>query len=125
MPRILIVDDNELYCEALRDALIMDGFAVDVASSGLMAIESVQRSLPDAILLDLLLADGDGESLAAQLEAAGNQAPIILLSASVQAASAAKRMSAAGFLTKPFPVPKLIELVRHVSSADLGASALA
>jgi DNA-binding response OmpR family regulator len=115
MARILIVDDNEAYCEALRDALVADHFQVEVAPSGQRALASVRRHPPDAILLDLMIEDIDGESLALQFAQEGVTAPIIVISANTSVAATARRMKAAAWLTKPFNLPGLIDLIGTVA----------
>jgi two-component system OmpR family response regulator len=116
MRRVLIVDDNEAYCEALRDALLTDGFAVEVACTGAEAIQSIRASLPDAVILDLMIADIDGETLAEQLGNEGVAVPFIVVSANLALAATARRMKAAGYMSKPFHLPALLNLLHTVAA---------
>ena len=59
-PHILIVEDNEVAVLQIRTALVEAGMDITVASGGMEAIESVKRTVPDAIILDLMMPEIDG-----------------------------------------------------------------
>mgnify|MGYP001609274821 CR=1 FL=1 len=60
MNQILIVDDEEFLVRALKDNLESEGYAIESASNGEEAMESIKNKQPDIILLDLLMPKKDG-----------------------------------------------------------------
>ncbi len=75
---ILIVDDDPRLCRALARYLKLEGYAVRTATSGREMRESLATEKPDLVLLDLILPDDDGFSLARELRSISNVAIIIL-----------------------------------------------
>ncbi len=63
MPRILVVDDNEVWRESLSDFLGAQQFEVKMAANGELAIETINQSKPDLIISDLLMPGIDGFEL--------------------------------------------------------------
>ncbi|HET7869425.1 MAG TPA: response regulator, partial [Actinomycetota bacterium] len=63
-PRILVVEDEQAIAEPLAESLQREGFAPEVAPTLAVAREACDRQLPDLILLDVMLPDGDGRDLA-------------------------------------------------------------
>ena len=58
--RILVVDDEQAVRSALRRALSLDGYQVELAANGELAIELVDSRPPDALVLDVLMPGLDG-----------------------------------------------------------------
>lgn len=80
--RILVVDDNPDILANVRDFLSMkDGWAPETASTGLEALERIERSTFDLVILDVGLPDTDGMTLTRRLRASGFTAPILMLTA--------------------------------------------
>ena len=77
-PHVLVVEDNALVTSATRILLEDAGFRVSTAGRLAEADAICQRDVPDAILLDLKLPDGDGLTLLKRLEAAGADSPLVL-----------------------------------------------
>lgn len=77
---ILIVEDEVPMAEALRKKLHNRGYVVTLAHTGNQAIEKIGESSFDAILLDLVLPDGDGFDVLRYLQQAGKKIPTIVLS---------------------------------------------
>ncbi|MCP4678336.1 MAG: response regulator [Deltaproteobacteria bacterium] len=59
-PRILVVEDNDVAAEQIETALTTDGFTVDRAADGQVALNKVKQHLPDGIVLDLMMPRTDG-----------------------------------------------------------------
>ncbi len=80
---ILVVEDNAFSREMLCDWLELQGFAVDSASSLSEALAAVEKSRPDAVLLDVQLGADDGLSLAAwlRLDKTRGHIPVIAVTA--------------------------------------------
>jgi CheY-like chemotaxis protein len=77
--RVLIVDDYRDSAESLGTILKLLGFDVQVATSGLTALESADEIWPDVVLLDLGLPGMDGFEIAKQLRARSDRpAPVLI-----------------------------------------------
>ena len=101
--RVLIVDDAEVFRQAVRELLELRGYAV-VGEAGRMtdAMELVERLTPEAVLLDLRLPDGDGFTLCAALTSARPELAVLLTSAdrTVPDPGRIKAAGARGFVLK-------------------------
>ena len=107
MPKtVLVIDDDRDIREVARTSLeLVGGFMVILADSGKSGVDLAQQARPDAIILDLMMPDLDGQQTLVQLKRLHETAsiPVILLTAKVQA----KRQEfvsqgATGVLVKPF-----------------------
>lgn len=113
---VLIVDDEPMARTLLRLMLVRAGFNVSEAEDGFDALEKVEASQPDIILLDVMMPGMDGFSVCEALRQREETAtlPIIMLSAKTDLDSINKglRVGATKYLTKPIS-PE--ELSRHVN----------
>lgn len=102
--RILIVDDNPDICQALRDLLESQQYAVQSVGSGGAALALVRDQRFAAVVLDLELPDLSGLEVLPRLKASDPTVPVIILTACPGDGnkSAALRDGAAAFLTKPY-----------------------
>jgi len=81
MQKILIVDDDRTFAEAVTIVLEAKGFAVAWAASRAEGMEAVTREHPDLILLDVMMEmPDDGFTMAHDLRKQGNKVPILMLS---------------------------------------------
>jgi CheY-like chemotaxis protein len=108
--RILIVDDEPLICELLRDVLTVEGYEVATAVTGAEALEAVPRFRPNVILVDMLMPGLSGRGVLHAVRRAGVTVPVILISGD----SPARDEGFYGVITKPFD---LITLGRVVAAA--------
>jgi CheY-like chemotaxis protein len=103
---VLVIDDDRDIREVAKTSLeLVGGFAVIVAESGLRGVALAQQARPDAIILDLMMPDFDGQQTLAQLRQVPETAdiPVIMLTAKVQASKLELvSKGAAGVLVKPF-----------------------
>lgn len=79
--RILIVDDEENIGRLYADELSLDGFDVSLANSGESALEAVESTVPDLVVLDIKMEDMSGLDILGQLKQRNRDLPIILNSA--------------------------------------------
>ena len=81
--RILVVDDEPDFCAIVQMNLEKEGFAVELAYSGVEGLEKVQANPPDAIVLDIMMPEMDGYEVCKKLKADEKYAdiPVILLTA--------------------------------------------
>lgn len=111
--KILIVEDDKDIRTLLRDSLHLEGYIVQTAVSISEAQSILEHRLPDILLLDLGLPDGDGEELVRSLRRTQN-IPIIIISARHQEAQKIRLLDAGAddYLTKPFSLPELLARIR-------------
>lgn len=102
--RVLIVEDEAPLAAALAEGLRHDGFTVDTATNGLLALDVVLNRAFDVIVLDLMLPGLAGLDLCARLRDAGVQTPVLVLTARTGENDQlhALRIGADDFLSKPF-----------------------
>lgn len=112
---ILVVDDQLVNLRFLTATLTRQGYKVRPALSGKLAIETVKKSLPDLILLDIMMPGMDGYSVCAQLKElpATHDIPVIFLSALDKPQDKVKAFAAGGvdYITKPFHVNEVVARV--------------
>ncbi|HUY91347.1 MAG TPA: sigma-54 dependent transcriptional regulator [Pirellulales bacterium] len=115
MSRLLIVDDEESICWALRRLAQEEGRDVSVASSAEEAFELAGQTAFDCILLDIRLPGVDGLAAMAQLKQLAPAAPIVVMTAfgSLGTAVEAIRNGAFDYLTKPFDLDRASEVIRR------------
>ncbi|MGF1597161.1 MAG: response regulator transcription factor [Acidimicrobiales bacterium] len=115
MPCVLIVDDDRSIRESLERALRLEGFDVVVAASGEAALEGVDRSAPQVLVLDLGLPGIDGIEVIHRLRGDGNDVPICVLSARDEITDRVVGLEAGAddYLVKPFA---LVELVARLNA---------
>ncbi|MFB9799519.1 response regulator, partial [Streptomonospora salina] len=80
MTRVLVVEDEESYSDALSYMLRKEGFEVAVAQTGTVALEAFDRSGADLVLLDLMLPGLPGTEVCRTLRQKSN-VPVIMLTA--------------------------------------------
>jgi len=110
--KVLVVDDERPLLQVVRDALELDGYAVDTATNGDEAFALVGRERPDLILLDVNMPGVDGWEVLGRLRAAaGPQTPVVVMTAGYDAQDQALASGAQGFLGKPFELEDLLSAV--------------
>ena len=106
---ILVVDDDAPIRRMLTRTLTAEGFEVTAVSDGGAALAAVERSLPDAVVLDVGLPGLDGLAVCRRLRAKGLNVPILLLTARDAVADRVAGLDAGGddYLVKPFASEEL------------------
>ena len=113
--RILIVDDEPALQHLVGEILTQAGYETDAALSCAQALERVRTAAPDAVLLDVMLPDGDGFSLLGQLRRE-RALPVLFLSAREEddARLRGLGLGADDYITKPFLPQELLLRLRAV-----------
>lgn len=113
--RILIVDDEPALQQMLGEILAQAGYRTDSALSCAQALERFRAAPPDAVLLDVMLPDGDGFSLFTALRAV-RDVPVLFLSArdEDEARLQGLGLGADDYITKPFLPQELLLRLRSV-----------
>lgn len=120
---VLVVDDDPDILTALRDLLEFEGFHVECVQTCQEAIHSIERHSYNAVLLDLGLPDGDGQSVLAKLQQSDPSLPVIVLTAapSLDRKVGSLTQGAFAHLTKPYHREEL----RAVLHRAVGMTSLA
>jgi two-component system response regulator MprA len=127
--RILVVDDDRAVRESLRRSLAFNGYQVDLASDGYGALEAVDAQRPDAMVLDVMMPRLDGLEVCRRMRAAGDELPILVLTArdAVSDRVAGLDAGADDYLPKPFALEELLArlraLLRRRTADDIAAAA--
>ncbi len=121
---ILIVDDNLASLDFLTVVLTGHGYQVRVASSGQAALEALRETLPDIVLLDLMMPKMDGYEVCQQLKAheSTRDIPVLFISAQDETMDKVKAFEVGGvdYITKPFGVQEVLARVRtHLVLRDM------
>src|ERR1022692_2223107 len=116
IPRVLVVDDEPNIRELVQVALKFHGCAVSTAANGKEALRQADAVQPDLIVLDVMLPDLDGFEVCRRLRAAGNEVPVIFLTARDTSSDTVTGLAIGGddYVTKPFSVEALVARVRAV-----------
>ena len=106
--RILVVDDDPAILKAVHRGLSGAGFDVTGVATAAEVLPAFQRVRPDVVVLDLVLPDGDGISLCAEIRKLSST-PVIILSAvgDDERKVEALNTGADDYLVKPFSMPEL------------------
>jgi two-component system KDP operon response regulator KdpE len=113
--RILVVDDEERMVRFIRLNLEHDGFQVVEAYRGAAAIENLRSSLPDLILLDVMMPDIDGFEVLHMIRETSS-VPVIMLTAKGEEDDRVRglELGADDYITKPFSPRELVSRVKAV-----------
>jgi DNA-binding response OmpR family regulator len=114
---ILLVEDERKISAYVKRGLEEQGYAVDVAHTGLEALEWAETVIFDLIILDVLLPELDGLSVCRQLRTQGQRVPILMLTAlnTVDDRVAGLDAGADDYLVKPFALKELLARLRAIS----------
>jgi two-component system, OmpR family, response regulator MprA len=124
--RILVVDDDRAVRDSLRRSLEYNGYEVAVANDGVEALARINGLAPDALIVDVMMPRLDGIETTKALRAAGNDLPILVLTArdSVDDRVDGLDAGADDYLAKPFALDELLARVRAMlRRRTLGAQA--
>jgi DNA-binding response OmpR family regulator len=113
---ILLVDDEPSIISLAQMYLERDGFEVESIGDGLAAIETIARIHPALVVLDVMLPGADGFEVCRRVRGAGNQVPIIMLTARDEDIDKilGLELGADDYLTKPFNPRELVARIRAI-----------
>ncbi len=124
--RILVVDDDRAVRESLRRSLAFNGYDVHLASDGAEALAGIGAIAPDVVVMDVMMPKLDGLEATRALRAAGNDVPVIVLTARDAVGDRVEGLDAGAddYLTKPFALEELLArlraLLRRVTPVEDG-----
>ena len=113
-PRVLVVDDDKAVRESLRRSLEFNGYDVHLAGDGAEALAGIGAVAPDVVVMDVMMPRLDGLEATRALRHAGNDVPIIVLTARDAVGDRVEGLDAGADddLTKPFALPELLARLR-------------
>jgi two-component system cell cycle response regulator DivK len=126
MPKILLVEDNEMNRDMLSRRLVRNGFEVVIAVDGQQGLAMATSESPDVILMDMSLPVMDGWEATRRVKAdpTTKSIPVIALTANALVEDRERAMAAGcdDFDTKPVELPRLLEKIRTHLSGKGGAA---
>ncbi|MCZ6518190.1 MAG: response regulator transcription factor [Actinobacteria bacterium] len=125
MASVLIVDDAELFREALSAAFVQEGFeVVGAAAEAMTAIDLTREFEPDIVMLDLLMPGMSGLEIVGTIIKTSPKTRVVLLTASESAEDllAAVKAGVSGYLTKDTPLPRLVAAMNDVLDGGAAVS---
>ena len=134
MTNILVVDDEVGVCCVIQHLLVRDGYAVTAVTDGRLAVDAVAREDFAAALIDLNLADMDGNDVIRAARAARPNMPIVMMSGMVLESGRGTTPDFHGLsarvvglhrLAKPFKPQDLSQLMRDILAQETGPLAVA
>ena len=122
VPKILLVEDNEMNRDMLSRRLQRKGFQVIIAVDGAQGVAMAQADAPDLILMDMSLPVLDGWEATRQLKASAptRSIPIIALTAHAMSGDQERALQAGcdHYDTKPIDLPRLLEKINALLKKD-------
>lgn len=111
---VLVVDDDPAIRTSLSRALSLEGYTVDTAQDGNLALSLIAARRPDVVILDLMMPNIDGLSVCRILRSEGNRVPILMLTARTETSDRVAGLDAGAddYLGKPFALEEMLARVR-------------
>ena len=115
MTKILVIEDEESFREALQFMLGKEGYQVELAATGSEGLAKFDKSAPDLVLLDLMLPEVSGADICKYIRGKSS-VPVIMLTAKDTEIDkvVGLELGADDYVTKPFSTPELVARIRAV-----------
>ena len=122
--KVLIVEDDEAMAVALRDGFTYEGYEVSMADDGAVGLQKASEGGADLMILDVMLPKMTGLDVCKRLRGAGNDIPIIMLTARGQEIDKilGLKFGADDYVTKPFSFMELMARAEAVLRRSSGPS---
>lgn len=122
MKKVLLVDDDEIFAQIVEFALKQNNYLVSIARNSEEAKEKLKFSMPDIILLDIMMPGVDGITFCKELRKDPSSAaiPILIVTAKGQREdiSAAIQAGANGYISKPFKLSRLVARIEEIINKE-------
>lgn len=111
---VLIVEDDKGLQKYLKELLLDNGFAVQIASDGIAALDYLQKTQPDMVVLDLGLPNMSGETVCLEIRKKYKDLPVIILTARDSIADIVQglNLGADDYITKPFVADEFLARIK-------------
>ncbi|WP_316765379.1 response regulator transcription factor [Pedobacter frigiditerrae] len=113
---IYVVEDNDDIRELVEYLLEIEGYQVSGFPNATTFKEEIKNSTPDAVVLDIMLPDGNGIEICNKLKSnlLTEKIPVLLMSANTNVAMISNESKADDFISKPFDIDDLVSRVRKL-----------
>ncbi len=116
--KILVVDDEKDFIDAVRSLLEERGYSIDYANDGIGALEIVKKDIPDLILLDIVMPNMDGITLLKKLKQKNETKDIPVIMLTVKDGQANRNLGletgAYEYISKPYDSLVLLRQIRNI-----------
>jgi two-component system, chemotaxis family, chemotaxis protein CheY len=116
LPKVLIVDDDDLMRTLLRGILRGESYQIiGDARNGILALEFIEKSRPDIVLLDVMMPEMDGLETLQRIRAKYPSIVVVMITGnpSVETVQESIQKGAKGFIIKPFNSAKVLETLER------------
>jgi len=108
MKHILLIDDNDLFRDYLAAGLRDNGYGVDAYGNGMQGMKSFEIKIPDVVVTDLVMDDGEGIETILEIRKNTKTIPIVAISGHAEYLGNSAKLGADRTLLKPFRLTQLI-----------------
>jgi len=114
--RVLVIDDNQDFCEMMRELLVRAGYEVEASPSPINAVAEALDGQYDLITLDVKMPDFGGSEVMVLLKEERLSTPVLVISGYLneEVIQELRRVGVEDFLEKPFESSELLEAVRSL-----------
>jgi DNA-binding response OmpR family regulator len=123
VPRILVIDDDAVVRQLVKDVLEMEGYEVHVAEDGFAGLRALEAAKPDCIVLDVMMPGLDGHGVLQRIRSGlGRHLPVVMLTAAADDNQAWRAWSEGVdyFLSKPFEPEELLRFLDYLFEGGEG-----
>jgi two-component system response regulator MprA len=122
VPKLLVVEDDPAVRDALERALTFEGYDVETARDGGVALSSLREGDKDLIVLDVMMPHVDGIEVCRRVRAGGDNTPILMLTAKTAVGDRVDGLDAGAddYVTKPFALDELLARIRALLRRSAG-----
>lgn len=115
MSKVLIIEDDKIISNGLKQALTIEGYEVNCAYDGDTGLYMVKTESPDLVIMDIMMPNMNGFEVTTELRRHGDKVPIIILSARTESKDKIRGLDlgADDYVTKPFDLDELLARVRR------------
>ncbi len=114
IPRILVVDDEDSMCNFMEIMLKKEGYSVSTAQSGADALDRIANDNPDLVISDIMMPEMSGIELLTEVRKRRDDLHFIVMTAfaSVDSAVEALKKGADDYITKPFKIDEIKQVIK-------------
>ncbi|MGI9666348.1 MAG: response regulator transcription factor [Acidimicrobiia bacterium] len=119
---LLVVEDDSSVRDALQRALSFEGYEIDTATDGAVALSMMREKQRDLVILDVMMPHVDGIETCRRIRAAGDTVPILMLTAKTAVGDRVDGLDAGAddYMAKPFALDELLARIRALLRRSYG-----
>lgn len=124
---VLVVEDDSAVRDALERALSFEGYNIETATDGAVALSMMREKPRDLVILDVMMPHVDGIETCRRIRAAGDSVPILMLTAKTSVGDRVEGLDAGAddYMAKPFALDELLARIRALLRRSYGDVATA